>query len=81
MTRDYFDCTTCDILIVNLLGYTRVSIGTVMEIAWAHAHRIPIICIMEEGNIHDHPMINEAIGFRVESVYDAIDVARAVLDL
>jgi nucleoside 2-deoxyribosyltransferase len=51
MTRDRYDATTCDVLLVNLLGSTRVSIGTVMEIAWADAHRIPIICAMEKGNV------------------------------
>jgi hypothetical protein len=35
MTRDRFDATRCDVLLVNLLGAERVSIGTMMEVAWA----------------------------------------------
>lgn len=42
MTRDRFDATRCDVLFVNLLGAKQVSIGTVMEIAWADACRTPI---------------------------------------
>jgi nucleoside 2-deoxyribosyltransferase len=80
MTRDFNDCQRADILIVNLLDSQRVSIGTVMEIAWAYSNRIPVIAIMEPaGNLHDHAMIREAIGFRVTTLDEAIEVARAVL--
>lgn len=80
MTRDRFDATRCDVLLVNLLGAERVSIGTVMEIAWADAHRTPIVCAMEQsGNPHEHMMVQEAIGFRVDSLSDAVDVIKAIL--
>lgn len=80
MTRDFFDCTRADILVVNLLGATIVSIGTVMEIAWAYQNRTPTIVVMEkENNLHEHPMIWEAIGFRVESLEQAAHTAAAVL--
>lgn len=79
MTRDRFDATRCDVLLVNLLGATKVSVGTVMEIAWADLKRTPIIAIMESGNVHEHCMINEAIGFRVGTLDEALHVVRAVL--
>lgn len=80
MTRDFFDCMRADIVVVNLLGSKIVSIGTVMEIAWAYANKTPVVCIMEsESNIHDHPMIREAIGFRVETVEQAIETVKIVL--
>ena len=49
LARDHFDATRCDVLLVNLLGAKRVSIGTVMEIAFAYEARIPIVCAMESG--------------------------------
>lgn len=79
MTRDRFDCTRCDVLLVNLLGAKTVSIGTVMEIAWADGRRIPIIAAMEPDNIHSHGMVNEAIGFRVTTLNEALDIAIAIL--
>jgi len=80
MTRDRFDATRCDVLFVNLLGATQISIGTCMEIAWADLKRIPIVCAMEhEGNPHIHMMLNEAIGFRVESLAEAVHVVKSVL--
>lgn len=77
MTRDRYDSTHCDAVIVNFLGATKVSIGTVMEIGWTDLIRTPIICAIESDghNPHDHPMIREAIGFRVATMEEAIECA------
>lgn len=79
-TRDRWDCHRCDLVLVNFLGAKKVSIGTVMEIAWADSSRIPAIVVMEkEGNPHDHSMIRECIGFRVETLEDGLHIAKAML--
>lgn len=49
MTRDRFDATHCDAVLANLLYATHVSIGSVMELAWADAHRIPIVAVMGDA--------------------------------
>jgi len=77
--RDKFDCLRSDLLFVNLLGTKKVSIGTVMEISWAAQNNTPIILMREEGNIHEHPMINEACPFIVDNILDAIDLTHAIL--
>ncbi len=80
MTRDRYDATRCDVLLVNLLGAKAVSIGTVMEIAWADYCRIPIVCAIEEtGNVHEHMMIGEALGYRVPSLDEALHIVKAIL--
>ena len=79
MTRDHWDATRCDVLLVNLMGAPKVSIGTVMEIAWAWDNRIPVVCAMEEGNIHEHGMVLEALGFRVSTLEEAVHVTIAIL--
>jgi nucleoside 2-deoxyribosyltransferase len=79
MTRDRFDATRCDVLLVNLLGAARVSIGTVMEIAWADAKRTPIVCAIEEGNLHHHGMLHEACGFMVPTLAEALHLTKAIL--
>lgn len=81
ITRDRFDCITSDVVLVNLKGASRVSIGTVMEIAWALAAGVPVVCVLEKGNVHEHPMISESIGFRVDTLVEGISVVRAILDL
>ncbi len=81
MTRDFFDCNRADVVLVNFLGATRPSIGTCMEVAWAFAKHIPIVCIMEKtGNIHDHGMIRECIDFRTDSIDEAKVIVQAILD-
>jgi nucleoside 2-deoxyribosyltransferase len=80
MTRDFFDSQRCDLMIVNLLGAEKPSLGTTMEIAWAFAFKKPLVVVMEpKGNVHDHAMIREAIGYRCTELDQAIDVVKAVL--
>ena len=80
MTRDRFDATRCDVLLVNLLGATKVSVGTIMEIAWADLCRTPIVVAMEPtGNPHEHAMVTEAIGFRCVTLDEALHVVLSIL--
>jgi len=69
------------LLVVNILKATRVSIGTIIEIAWADANNIPIILIAEDTNIHNHPMIQECCGFQVDTIEKGTELVKAVLDL
>lgn len=80
ITRDRWDATRCDMLLVNFLGAKVVSIGTIMEIAWADSKRIPIVCaIEEEGNPHEHGMLMECLGYRVPDLDMAIELVKSVL--
>ena len=78
-TRDRFDVMNCDVLLVNLLGAKTVSIGTVMEMAWADILRKPIILVIEDqSNIHEHAMIREIVGFRVNNIQDGLRLLHAI---
>ena len=83
MIRDYTDVSSSNLIFVNFLGADRVSMGTVMEIGWAYEKRIPIVAVMEPdgSNPHEHGMVNEAIGFKVPSLAEAVDVARCILNV
>jgi hypothetical protein len=79
-TRDMHDCRTRDLIFVNMLGAQKVSIGTVMEIAWGGAFNKPIVLVMEKnGNIHEHSMLREGSPLRVETLEEGVFVARALL--
>jgi nucleoside 2-deoxyribosyltransferase len=79
-TRDRADCMGADLVVFNMLGATRVSMGTMVEFGWADAARVPSVLIMEkEGNIHDYPMVREIAGFRVDNLEDAIAISEIVL--
>lgn len=77
--RDRWDATRCDVVLVNMLGATAVSIGTVMEIAWADAHRIPIVLVMEPGNIHSHAILNEVCAYIVPTLDEGIEIVKVLL--
>jgi hypothetical protein len=53
-----------------------------MEIAWGFARQIPTIFVMEkEGNLHDHPMVRAAIKYRVDSLAEAKELVKIILDV
>ena len=76
--RDRWDAMRCDVMLVYLVGAERVSIGTVMEIAWADAQRTPIVLVMDEGNLHDHSMIRESVGYIVNDLESACGIVRVL---
>ena len=82
MTRDSTDVRRADALLVNLLGLTKPSLGTVMELGWAFMLNKPVVVAIEkEGNPHDgHPMIHETMTFRVETLEEAIDSVAVILN-
>lgn len=84
VARDHFDTINCDAILVNLLGTTKVSIGTVLEIAWAWDHNKPVIVAIEDNdpalmNCHEHVMLTELFSFRVNSLPAAYNIVKAVL--
>jgi nucleoside 2-deoxyribosyltransferase len=74
MTRDHMDCMRCDAILANFLDTEKVSIGTVMECAWAYAYRKPLIIVREDVNLHKHPMMDEAAGYVVPNLEDAVEL-------
>ena len=78
-TRDRFDCTGRDMVLANLVGAERVSIGTMIELGWADATRTPIVLAMEPGNVHAHAMVETVAGFVVPTLEEAVEVVKAVL--
>src|SRR5271154_64315 len=79
-TRDRYDCMGADLVVFNLLGATRVSLGTMIELGWADAARRPAILVMEKtGNLHEHPMVRQTTQFRVDNLKDAAAIANIIL--
>lgn len=78
--RDILDVAATDMLLVNFLGATSVSIGSVSEMGMAHAQKKGIVLVMEkEGNLHDHPFIRQMAGWRADTLDKGIEVINAVL--
>lgn len=78
--KDRLDIKRSDIVLVNLLGATRVSIGTVSEIGMAYEQGKQIILVIEdEGNIHDHPFVTVPAALRLNNLDEAIYAINALL--
>lgn len=80
-TRDRWDCLRCSLMVANLLDTKCISIGTIIEWGWANSKNTPIIMVMEENNIHNHVIVKGGPGFRVDTLREAVYLARDILDL
>lgn len=79
--RDRYDVESCDVILVNLLGAKRVSIGTVFEIAWAYSLHKPIVLVMEKtGNLHHHAFITETCTYWVNDLDYALELVDFVVN-
>lgn len=75
--RDRSDCCNSDLIFMNLLGAKKVSIGTMVELAWADACRKPVIVCMEaKGNPHDSLYARGLATYLVQDLDSGISVAR-----
>ena len=89
LARDFNDCRTADLIIANLLphdGYfdgrgVPPSLGTVMEIGFAYALRVPILAIHDciDNYVADHAMVSSAVSFWANSLDEAADMACSIL--
>jgi nucleoside 2-deoxyribosyltransferase len=73
-SRDKWMVMQADIVLADLAhAGGRVSIGTMMEIAWANLMGKQVIVIMPFGNIHDHLFVREAATIIFGDIEEAYD--------
>ena len=78
--RDLYDVMSCDCVLVNLLGAKKVSIGTMFEMAWTSFLLKPLVLVIEdEGNVHEHSFIHEALTHRTNNLDIGIDLVKSIL--
>jgi len=83
MERDFYDVSSSDVILVNLLGASKPSYGTVYELAWAFALRIPLVLIIEPkeelvGLAHDHAWI-VSTPFKVSTLEHGVAMVKSIL--
>jgi nucleoside 2-deoxyribosyltransferase len=80
VARDHNDCRNADLVIAYLSGAEAVSVGTMFELAWCHAYRVPLV-VVDDGSTgtHRHPFVHEAADWFVMNLEQAVYVARSVL--
>ena len=78
--RDIFDVSRCDVLLANLEGATKLSIGTVMEIQAARDRGKYVLVVLEDGSTHDHPFVRRAASLVVPNLDLALEVLAVLGD-
>lgn len=69
-----------DVVLANFLHSDRASIGSIGELFWANAFRIPIVIVREQlGNVHDHAMLNAIASVVTSSLGDGCEAAVNIL--
>jgi len=78
--RDKWMVKQADVLYANFLGAERVSIGSMMELAWGNDNDKHVVVVMEKDNIHMHAFVLEAATIVFECEDDAIDYLNLLID-
>jgi len=68
--KNWLDTKSCDLILAYL---PKVSVGTIMEIAWGIALDKPIILVCSDAGIINHPLISENINWVFDNFDDALD--------
>lgn len=57
--RDRFDLSRSNAVLMHLPEPPngKISIGTMIELGWADAQRIPVVVVMKENSAYNHPML------------------------
>lgn len=71
--RDRWMVKSADIVYANLSNAPYASIGTCMELAWAHDHGKHSIVVMEDGNVHQHAFVLEAADIVFKTHLEAME--------
>lgn len=77
--RDYKFATGCDAILANFQHTKHASIGTCIELGWANANGVPIIAVVEDGNVHEHPIVLSLAKMRVHSLHAGLRSVAALL--
>lgn len=78
-TRDRNDVIRADLVLVNFLGATNISIGTCIELGWADILRKPIIITMDTTNVHWHKMVRDIAGFIFPTIEESVEMVKKIL--
>jgi nucleoside 2-deoxyribosyltransferase len=78
--RDQWMVRNCDIILADLTGMERASIGCCMEMAWASLLGKHSIVVMEKSNPHRHAFVLESADIVFETLDEAIDYLKLLVN-
>lgn len=79
VAKDKLDIEECTIMVVNLLGASKPSQGTIWEMGYAaHARKLTLVVAEEDDKVHNSPFIRQG-NIVVHSLHDASLVINSLL--
>ncbi len=82
-SKNFMDVQRCDMTLCyfppQYFTENKLSLGTVVELAWAHALRKPTILVTNLPRLVDHPVIQACASWVVPTLSDGLDVCAGVL--
>ena len=79
--RDHWMVCQSDVVYANLMGTKAVSIGTMMELAWAsHTYKHVVLC-MENDNVHRHAFVLEACDIVFDNEQDTLQYLKGLIGI
>ena len=78
--RDKSDVRRCSALLAVFIDTTRVSLGSVSEIAWADLLSIPIVVVRCNDIYHDHLFVNEAASAITDDLERGVSLIGSLLN-
>ncbi len=69
----------CDLVLVDLIGATQISVGACVEIGYAMRACIPIVAMIGADDIHQHPFITIPARFVCDTEAKAVAEISAML--
>jgi hypothetical protein len=80
-SKNFLDVQTCDLTLCympKIINERRLSIGTIIELAWAHSMRKPTILVSDYDFVTSHPVVQANASWILDSMDDAMDVIAGV---
>jgi len=81
-SKNFFDVQTCDMTLCYMprdLNERRLSVGTLIELAWAHALRKPTILVSDYPFLLSHPVVQANASWILPTLDSAVEVITGIL--
>lgn len=78
-SKNRLDVKMCDMTLAYMPHDYPLSKGTLGELFWADAYEKPTILVTKDKSLSEHPVIQAASDWILESLDDALDVISGVL--
>ncbi len=75
LAQNKYDVHRSSAILANFLGVDLLSLGSVIELAWAFHEWKYVVVAMKKGNPHDHPWVRAC----ADSVVETMDEARSIV--